>query len=128
MSAADPNQGGPSTRSRSNPPDEPATSQVGSDDFREADDVLLVPGSFPIHDLPDLGIDTHKITGPDYTTGAGLIIDRLGHIPTTIGETVSLPGLTAEVTQVSGRTVGQARLRLTGRNHRTSGSGETASA
>ena len=49
---------------------------------RESDDVFLVPGSFPIHDLPDLGIDIDKITGPDYTTVAGLIIDRIGHIPT----------------------------------------------
>ncbi|GIH06151.1 membrane protein [Rhizocola hellebori] len=87
--------------------------------LREGDDVLLVPGSFPIHDLPDLGIDTHKIVGPDYTTVAGLIIDRLGRIPTTVGDTVTLPGFTAEVTQISGRTVGQARLRLTGRNRKS---------
>jgi putative hemolysin len=89
--------------------------------IREADDVLLVPGAFPIHDLPDLGIDTHKITGPDYTTVAGLLIDRLGHLPTSTGETVTLPGFTAEVTQISGRTIGQARIRLTGRNRRPGG-------
>jgi putative hemolysin len=85
---------------------------------REGDDVLLVPGSFPIHDLPDLGIDTHKIVGPDYTTVAGLIIDRLGLIPTATGDTVTLPGFTAEVTQISGRTIGQARIRLAGRNRK----------
>jgi putative hemolysin len=80
--------------------------------IREADDVFLVPGSFPIHDLPDLGINTEKITGPDYTTVAGLILDRIGRIPTTTGETITLPGFTAEITQINGRAITQARLRL----------------
>jgi putative hemolysin len=83
--------------------------------IHESDDAFLVPGSFPIHDLPDLGIDIDKITGPDYTTVAGLILDRIGHIPTSTGETATLPGFTAEITQISGRAITQARLRLTGR-------------
>ncbi|HCT76843.1 MAG TPA: HlyC/CorC family transporter [Micromonosporaceae bacterium] len=86
---------------------------------READDVFLLPGSFPIHDLPDLGIDTSKIADADYTTVAGLVLDRLGHIPTAPGETVTLPGFTAEVTQVTGRAITQVRIRLGDRNHRT---------
>jgi putative hemolysin len=89
---------------------------------REGDDVLLAPGSFPIHDLPDLGIDIGKVVGPDYTTIAGLVIDRLGHIPTAPGETVTLPGFTVEVDQVGGRAITQVRLRLTGRNRKTSDS------
>jgi putative hemolysin len=79
---------------------------------READDVFLVPGSFPIHDLPDLGIDISRIADADYTTIAGLIMDRLGHVPTAPGEVVRLPGFTAEVVEVKGRAIGKVRLRL----------------
>ncbi|MDO9446000.1 MAG: hemolysin family protein [Dehalococcoidia bacterium] len=37
-----------------------------------------LPGSFPVHDLVDLGIEAQA--GP-YTTVAGIILDRLGRIP-----------------------------------------------
>ncbi|MEU7820961.1 hemolysin family protein [Catellatospora sp. NPDC049133] len=83
---------------------------------READDVFLVPGSFPLHDLPDLGIDLNRLGEMDYTTVAGLVLDKLGHIPTKTGETVKAPGFTAEVTEIDGRSIAQIRLRLT-RNH-----------
>ncbi|WP_238012125.1 hemolysin family protein [Dactylosporangium sp. AC04546] len=83
---------------------------------READDVFLVPGSFPVHDLPDLGIDVHKIADADYTTVAGLVLDRLGHIPTAPGENVTLPRFTAEITAIAGRSIAQVRLRLINRN------------
>ncbi|MBB5869341.1 putative hemolysin [Allocatelliglobosispora scoriae] len=79
---------------------------------READDVFVVPGSFPIHDLPDLGIDTTRFADVDYTTVAGLVLAKLGHIPTEPGETVTLPGCTAEVTEVTGRAISKVRLRL----------------
>lgn len=81
--------------------------------IREDDHTFLVAGSFPIHDLPDLGIDVGGIADADYTTIAGLLLDRLGHIPTAPGEIVTLPGFTAEVTQVTGRAITQVRLRLT---------------
>jgi putative hemolysin len=84
---------------------------------REGDDVFLVPGSFPLHDLPDIGIDIDRLPDVDYTTVAGLILDRLGHVPTAAGETVSLPGFSAEVTQVTGRAITQVRLRITPRPH-----------
>lgn len=86
--------------------------------IREADDVFLVSGSFPIHDLPDLGIDIGKIADNDYTTIAGLLLDRLGHIPTTPGEIITLPRFTAEITQITGHAITQVRLRLTNRNHK----------
>jgi putative hemolysin len=79
---------------------------------RESDDVLLLPGAFPIHDLPDLGIDIHRLGSVDYTTVAGLLLDRLGHIPTAPGEVARLPGFTAEVVEVTGRAITQVRLRL----------------
>jgi putative hemolysin len=85
--------------------------------IREADDVFLLPGSFPIHDLPDLGIDASKVTDGDYTTLAGLVLDRLGHIPTTTGEIVTLPRFSAEITAISGRAITQIRIRLIQRTH-----------
>jgi putative hemolysin len=80
--------------------------------IREADDVFVVPGSFPLHDLPDIGIDLDRLPDADYTTVAGLLLDRLGHVPTAAGETVSLPGFSAEITQVTGRAITQVRLRI----------------
>src|SRR5215212_6152988 len=74
---------------------------------REPDGSVLLPGSFPIHDLPDLGI-----TLPEgaYTTVAGLALDRLGRLPEE-GETVRVDGWQLEVLAVEHRAI--TRLRLT---------------
>jgi len=60
---------------------------------READGALLMPGSFPIHDLPDIGLhdESHGHEDGDYTTVAGMVLAVLGHIPTAPGEVVELP-------------------------------------
>jgi putative hemolysin len=83
--------------------------------IREPDGALLLAGGFPIHDLPDIGIDldTSEDEG-DYTTVAGLVLARLGHIPTRTGETVRLPGFTAEVVEITGRAITKVRLRQDG--------------
>ncbi|MGI5211415.1 hemolysin family protein [Plantactinospora sp. CA-290183] len=79
---------------------------------RERDGGLLLPGAFPIHDLPDLQVEIEEIEDGDYTTVAGLVLARLGHIPTGPGEeVVVLPGLTAEVVEVTGRAITKVRLR-----------------
>jgi putative hemolysin len=78
---------------------------------REGEGVYIVVGSFPVHDLPDLGIDVDKVADGDYTTVAGLLLDRLGHIPSASGEMVNLPGFTAEVLEVTGRAITKVRLR-----------------
>lgn len=86
---------------------------------REPDGALLMPGSFPIHDLPDLGFDGDG--GPEegeYTTIAGMVLAELGHIPTAPGEVVSLPEFTAEVVEVTGRAITRVRLRPIPRRHR----------
>ena len=44
----------------------------------EPDGAMVLPGSFPIHDLPDLGVELPE--GP-YTTVAGLALDQLGRLP-----------------------------------------------
>jgi putative hemolysin len=80
---------------------------------READGAMLMPGSFPIHDLPDIGFhdesDAHD--DGDYTTIAGMVLAALGHIPTAPGEVVELPEFTAEVVEVTGRAITRVRLR-----------------
>ncbi|MDG4826676.1 hemolysin family protein [Asanoa sp. WMMD1127] len=72
---------------------------------------LLLVGTYPIHDLPDIGVDLGDEDPRDYTTIAGLLLARLGHIPTAPGETVELPGHTAEVAEVTGRAITRVRLR-----------------
>src|SRR5215217_5476294 len=74
---------------------------------READGSVILPGSFPIHDLPDLGLTLPE--GP-YTTVAGLALDRLGRLPEA-GETVGVDGWQLEVLAVEHRAI--TRLRLT---------------
>jgi hypothetical protein len=71
--------------------------------IREDDGTMLLPGTFPIHDLPDLGVDIENLQDGDYITVAGLVLARLGHIPTAPGEIVDVDGHTAEVTKVTGR-------------------------
>jgi putative hemolysin len=80
---------------------------------RESDGGLLLAGGFPIHDLGDIGVDLDEDDDDDgdYTTIAGLVLARLGHIPTTSGETVSLAGFTAQVVEVTGRAITRIRLR-----------------
>jgi putative hemolysin len=80
---------------------------------RQADGSVLLPGAFPIHDLPDLGI-----TLPEgaYTTVAGLALDRLGRLPEP-GDTVRVDGWQLEVLAVEHRAI--TRLRLIPSNHDT---------
>ena len=70
----------------------------------EPDGAMLMPGTFPIHDLPDIGLHDDG----DYTTVAGLVLAKLGHIPTAPGETVDIDGATAEITKVAGRAITRA--------------------
>ena len=62
---------------------------------------LIVPGRFAIHDLPGLGVELPE--GP-YTTVAGVVLARLGHIP-EIGDHVEVDGWRLEVSSMKGRAV-----------------------
>jgi magnesium and cobalt exporter, CNNM family len=77
----------------------------------EPDGALVMPGSFPIHDLPDIGFDGDAPEEGEYTTIAGMVLAALGHIPTAPGEVVTLPEFTAEVVEVTGRAITRVRLR-----------------
>ncbi|MEV6349271.1 hemolysin family protein [Actinoplanes sp. NPDC051851] len=79
--------------------------------IHEDDGAMLLPGTFPIHDLPDIGVDIDEEDEGDYTTVAGLVLARLGHIPTAPGETVAVDGHTAEVVEITGRAITKLRLR-----------------
>jgi putative hemolysin len=68
---------------------------------------FLVPGSFPIHDLADLGVDVPE---GEYTTIAGLILDRLGYLPHARGDRVEAAGSQLEVVDVQRRTITRVRI------------------
>jgi putative hemolysin len=80
------------------------------DVVREPDGTLVLVGTYPVHDLADVGVDLPVDEDRDYTTVAGLMLARLGHIPTAPGETVEVPGYTAEVAEVTGRAITKVRL------------------
>ena len=62
---------------------------------------LVLPGRFAVHDLPGLGV-----TLPDgpYTTVAGVVLARLGHIP-EVGDHVDVDEWRLEVRAMKGRAV-----------------------
>ncbi|SCL24030.1 putative hemolysin [Micromonospora pallida] len=78
---------------------------------REPDGALLLPGDFPLHDLPDVGVRVGLALSGQYTTVAGLVLAGLGQVPRGPGETVCLPGLTLEVVRVVDRAIRAVRVR-----------------
>jgi putative hemolysin len=80
-----------------------------------ADGSLTLPGTFPIHDLDDLGVEIEPPNSGDYTTVAGIVLALLGRIPETPGDVVRLEGWSIEVLAVAHHAVTQVRMRpLTG--------------
>jgi putative hemolysin len=77
----------------------------------EEDGTLALPGTFPIHDLPDIGVELDDRPHGDYTTVAGMVLTVLGHIPTGPGETVSIDGWEAAVTAVEHHAITGVALR-----------------
>jgi putative hemolysin len=73
---------------------------------RHPDGSLSVVGSFPVHDLEDLGIDAPP---GGYTTVAGMILDELGRIPDA-GASADIDGWRFEVTDASNRVIRRVRL------------------
>jgi magnesium and cobalt exporter, CNNM family len=74
---------------------------------QEPDGAMVLPGSFPVHDLTDLGVQLPE--GP-YATVAGLVLDQLGRLPTG-GETVQVDGWLLEVLEVDHNAIQRLRLR-----------------
>ncbi|MFI9640815.1 hemolysin family protein [Micromonospora sp. NPDC051925] len=76
----------------------------------EADGSLVLPGTFPVHDLTDIGVEVPNRPAGDYTTVAGMVLSCLGHIPTVAGESVTIDDWELTVTDVDQRAITQIRL------------------
>ncbi len=74
---------------------------------REATGAFVVPGRFPVHDLPDIGIEVPP--GP-YTTVAGLVLDALQKIPESAGDAVHVGDWRFVVTAVGDHSVTEVRI------------------
>ena len=72
---------------------------------READGTIVLPGTYPVHDLVDLDVE---LPGGDYTTSAGLVLDELSRFPKP-GETIVVDGW-----QITIRSVGRPRITQVG--------------
>lgn len=80
------------------------------------DGALQLPGTFPVHDLVDLGVEIADRPEGDYATIAGLVLTALGRIPTQPGDRVVLAEWTIEVTAVAHHAITEVRL-----HHRRNG-------
>lgn len=74
---------------------------------REEGGALVVPGRFPIHDLPDIGVALPE--GP-FTTVAGMVLSELQRIPQEAGDVVRIDGWRIVVTAVGANTVTEVRF------------------
>ena len=54
----------------------------------EADGTLVLPGRFPVHELPDVGVE---LPDGDYATIAGFVLHELGRIP-SVGDDLTSDG------------------------------------
>jgi putative hemolysin len=76
----------------------------------EADGAMVMPGRFPIHDLPDLGVVVPD--GP-YATVAGLVVTTLQRVPERPGDVARIDGWSFTVIEVDRRAVTRVRVRRT---------------
>ncbi|GLP76594.1 membrane protein [Mycobacterium antarcticum] len=79
------------------------------------DGSLILPGTFPVHDLPDIGIDLGDHPKGDYVTIAGLLLLVLGRIPTDPGDRIEVTDWLIDVTQIARHAI--IEVRLTPRDH-----------
>ncbi|MFG2058040.1 hemolysin family protein [Micromonospora sp. NPDC048930] len=91
----------------------------------EEDGTLVLPGTFPVHDLTDLGVELPNRPAGDYTTIAGLVLICLGHIPTVAGESVRVDGWDLAVGGVDHHAITEVRVRRRTRRHRHDGADDT---
>ena len=80
------------------------------------DGSLTLPGTFPIHDLVDLGVHIES-PGTGDTTVAGMVLRQLGRIPNNPGDVVELEGWSVEVLEVVRHAVTLVRLRPNAGRH-----------
>lgn len=81
---------------------------------RHDDGSVTLPGTFPVHDLTDVGVELALAPSTDYATVAGLVLKELGRVPERPGDLVAVGDWTIEVTRVAHHAVTQVRLRRPG--------------
>ncbi|CAN5563785.1 hemolysin family protein [soil metagenome] len=79
---------------------------------RAEDGSLVVPGGFPVHDLEDIGVELPR---GEYTTVAGLMLDRLGRVPEP-SESIEIDDYRLEAMEVTQNAITRVRI---SRVHRT---------
>lgn len=84
-------------------PDPPEVDRLAGGAFR-------LPGTFPVHELLDLGVEITDRPEGAYVTVAGMVLVLLGHIPDGPGDRVDLGGWTAHVTEADGRRIDEIQL------------------
>ncbi|WP_404387012.1 hemolysin family protein [Humibacillus xanthopallidus] len=81
----------------------------------DEDGSFLLPGTFPLHDLSDLGIVLTVSRDVDYATVAGLVLHHLGRVPTGAGDVIDAgDGWLFEVTEVTRHAITGVRARRAG--------------
>ncbi len=77
---------------------------------RDVDGGLRITGRFPVHDLPDIGIDVPE---GEYATIAGFLLDRLGRLPDEPGDVVEHAPWEFTITAVDDRAITEVRAERT---------------
>jgi putative hemolysin len=75
---------------------------------RRPDGSVIIAGSYPVHDLIDLGITVEE---GDFTTVSGLVLDQLGRVPDRPGDTFTIGDWQVTVLSVRAHSIGQVRFR-----------------
>lgn len=91
----------------------------------EPDGTMRLPGTFPMHDLPDLGVVLSDAPRGDYTTVAGLVLATLERIPERPGDRVEFADWSIEVTAVAHHAITAVRLHPRSRAPSGATTGET---
>ncbi|MGH2773959.1 MAG: hemolysin family protein [Actinomycetota bacterium] len=73
---------------------------------RGEDGSLVVPGGFPVHDLEDIGVELPR---GEYTTVAGLMLDRLGRVPEP-GESIEIDDYRLDTMEVTQNAITKVRI------------------
>ena len=74
--------------------------------IHEADGTIVLPGTFPVHDLVDLDVE---LPDGDYTTIAGLVLDTMSRFPAP-GETIDIEGWRITIRNVGRHRITQVAL------------------
>ncbi len=81
----------------------------------EPDGSVELPGTFPVHDLADVGVALPEAPPGPYATIAGLVLVVLGRIPEEPGDVVEVSGWKIEVLAVEHHAITRVRVK---RNHK----------